>query len=108
MKKSIIFVTILAILFLSGTAYADNALKKLGRGIANVLTCPFEIIHRIGEANEESGPLAAFTWGVLDGLWRTGVRGVVGVYEVATFPLPWPGAYGPIVDDPEFFMEDIF
>ena len=108
MKKSIIFVTILAVLLVSGTACADNALKKLGRGITNVLTCPFEILYRIGEANEESGPLAAMTWGILDGFWRMGVRGVAGAYEVVTFPLPWPNSYGPIVDDPEFFLEDVF
>jgi len=108
MRKSIILVTILAILLVSGTAYADNALKKLGRGIANVVTCPFEILYRIGEVNEESGPLAAFTWGVLDGFWRMGVRAVAGVYEVVTFPLPVPKGYRPVVDDPEFFMEDIF
>ena len=108
MKKSIIVVTILAILLVSGTAYAGNALKKLGRGAANILTCPFEITYRIGEANEESGPLAAMTWGVLNGFWRMGVRGIVGAYEVITFPLGWPGSYGPIVDDPEFFLEDLF
>ncbi len=108
MKKSIIFVTILAILLVSSTAYAGNALKKLGRGAANVLTCPFEIVYRMGETNEESGPLASMTVGILDGLWRMGVRGIVGMYEVVTFPLGWPGSYGPIVDDPEFFLEDLF
>lgn len=105
MKKGIIFVAILAILVVSSAAYADNAIKKLGRGAANVLTCPIELIYRIGEANEESGPFAAMTWGILNGFWRMGVRGVVGMYEVVTFPIP---TYNPIVDDPEFFLEDLF
>ena len=104
MRKSIIFIAILAILFVSSAAYADNALKKLGRGAANVLTCPFELPYRVGEANEESGPFAAITYGILNGFWRMGVRGVVGLYEVVTFPIP---GYGPIVDDPEFFLEDL-
>jgi putative exosortase-associated protein (TIGR04073 family) len=107
MKKGIIFVTILAVLLISSTAHAD-ALRKLGRGIANVITCPFEIIYRIGEANDENGPLAAFTWGTLNGLWRMCVRGVVGVYETVTFGIPLPEEYRPIIDDPEFFMEDVF
>jgi hypothetical protein len=35
------------------------------------------------------------------------VRAVVGVYEIATFPIPLPKGYGPILKDPEFFFEEM-
>ena len=45
MKKGIILVTILAILLISTTAYADNALKKLSRGVMNMdhIRLPFRM-----------------------------------------------------------------
>ena len=106
MKKIFSIVLLLAIIFMCGNSHADTALKKLGRGAANVITCPIEIVYRIGEVNKEDGPIAAFTWGVLNGVWRTGVRAVVGVYEIITFPFPLPKNYKPIVDDPEFFLNE--
>jgi len=105
MKKIIAVVAIISILF-TGSAYADTMLKKLGRGMANVITCPLEVPYRMSETNEESGPFAAFTWGILDGFFRTGMRLVVGGYEILTFPIPFPWDYKPIIDDPEFFLED--
>ena len=106
MKKILALMLIITILSISGASYADTMLKKLGRGIANIATCPIEIIYRIGEANTEDGPFAAFTWGVINGVYRTALRAVVGVYEVATFPIPFPAHYEPVIDDPEFFLED--
>ncbi len=106
MKKIVIFISIIAILFISSASYADTPLKKLGRGLSNVITCPIELPYRIGQANEESGPFAAFTWGVLDGVTRAAMRLVVGGYEIVTCLIPLPLYYEPIIDDPEFFLED--
>jgi putative exosortase-associated protein (TIGR04073 family) len=106
MKRIFSLILIIAIILMSGASNADTALKKLGRGAANVVTCPIEIVYRIGEVNKEDGPIAAYTWGLLNGIWRTGVRVVVGVYEVITFPLPLPKNYEPIIDDPEFFLNE--
>lgn len=103
--KKIILLSLVVVLLFSGTSYADNALTKLGRGVCNVITCPFEIIHRMGEANDERGPFAGLTWGLLDGIYKMGLRAIVGVYEVATFPIPLPAGYAPIITDPEFFLE---
>jgi len=105
MKKIIALIVIIS-LFAASSAYADTMLKKLGRGLANIITCPIELPHRIGQANDESGPFAACTWGVLDGFFRMGMRFVVGGYEVITFPVPVPPDYEPIIDDPEFFLEE--
>ncbi len=105
MRKLVLLILIAVFLFASGV-YADTPLKKLGRGVSNIITCPLEILYRIGRANDESGPFAAYTWGVLDGVFRTVTRMIVGGYEVITFPLPVPSDYRAVIDDPEFFLEE--
>ncbi len=85
----------------------NNAIKKLGRGICNVITCPFEITEQIQRVNNADGPYAAATYGVLKGVAMIGVRAIVGAYEIATFPIPFPRHYEPILKDPEFFFEDM-
>lgn len=107
--KRILFaclIVILAVTVMSQSAYCDDALKKLGRGLCNCVTFPFEIFEQIKRTNLSDGPMAACTWGVLKGVGMTGVRAVVGVYEVATFPIPLPKEYKPILKDPEFFFEE--
>ena len=106
--KRLIVILVIFVLFLSLSPelFADNAAKKLGRGVANVATCPFELAKSMGETNEESGIFAGMTWGVFEGLVGTVKRAAVGVYEVATFPVPLPSQYKPILKDPEFFLDD--
>ncbi len=107
MKKVLLIGLIfLIVLFLSMPAYCDDPIKKLGRGICNVVTCPFEVLEQIKRTNNSDGPMAALTYGVLKGVGMTGLRAVVGVYEVATFPIPLPQGYKPILTDPEYFFEE--
>jgi putative exosortase-associated protein (TIGR04073 family) len=105
--------TIIAgLIFLSLTAvftaesYSDTAVKKLGRGIANVATCPFELTNQMQRVNNTEGPFAGATYGALKGVAMIGVRAVVGAYEIATFLIPLPRGYKPILKDPEFFFEE--
>lgn len=108
MRKLAFLVIILVIVAgLAAPAYCDGPVKKLGRGICNVLTCPFEIFEQMSRVHKESGPMAGVTYGLLKGVGMTGVRAVVGAYEVATFPVPVPGDYEPILRDPEFFFQDV-
>ena|SRR3989338_7252754 len=88
--------------------YGDDAVKKLGRGMSNVITSPWEILEQMKRVNNSDGPIAAATVGVLKGIVMTGIRAAVGVYEVATFPIPFPRGYRPILRDPEFFFEEMF
>ena len=108
MKRVAVFLVI-AMLVVPMLAHAEDITKgpieKLGRGIANVLTCPFEIPKGIGDVDEEKGMFAAYTWGILQGTVNTLKRAVVGVFEVATFPIPIPADYKPVLTDPEYFME---
>ena len=107
MKSIISGLIFLFLVSLADLAYCDTALKKLGRGLCNVITSPFEIPEQTQRVNNSDGPMAAVTYGFLKGVVMTGVRAVVGVYEIATFPIPFPRQYKPILKDPEFFLEDM-
>ena len=104
MKRILILVMLFAFV-LSSVSFADNALTKLGRGTANVVTSPFEITKNMGEVKEKDGIFAGLTTGLFKGIFDTGKRLVVGVYEIATFPLPLPSGYKPIITDPEYIMK---
>lgn len=85
---------------------AGDWMKKLGRGLANCLTFPIEVPNQISKTNNCDGPMAAATVGLVKGIVMAGFRAVVGVYEVATFPLPIPENYKPILTDPEYMLEN--
>lgn len=106
MKKFLALLVVCGmILSIAPLAMANGPVEKLGRGVANVATSPLGLLKGIGDANEESGIFAGLTWGVLQGTVNVVKRAAVGVYEVATFPIPLPKDYAPILDEPEFFLE---
>lgn len=88
-----------------GSSYTDGMLRKLGRGIANVATCPAELIRTPTLLNHREGYLSAMTVGVVQGAWRTVLRGVVGVFEIATFYAEVPKDFRPLMM-PEFVHAD--
>ena len=90
----------------SETCPDGNALQKLGRGACNCITFPFEIPMQMGKTHETDGPFAGWTYGLLKGVGMAGVRAAVGIYEVATFPIPCPAGYQPILTNPEYMFED--
>jgi len=106
MKKAVCFlvIVVMATSFVQ-VACADGPVKKLGRGMANVVGSPFEITKGMGDAGAEGGPLAGMTCGLIKGSVNFVKRAAVGVYEIGTFPVPLPDKYEPILDDPEFFLE---
>jgi len=107
MRKVVVLMIVAALVISSaGPVFADGPVKKLGRGISNILTSPFELVMGIGDATKENGVMAGLTWGVLKGILGIATRAVVGVYETATFPIPLPADYEPILTDPEFIFED--
>ena len=105
-KAAAIILVFVFCISLTASAHCDDAGKKLGRGLCNMVTFPFEITEQIQRTNQSDGPAAALSYGLLKGLGMMTLRAVVGVYEVATFPLPLPKGYKPILTDPEFFFED--
>ena len=84
----------------------DNALRKLGRGFANLLFGIVELPNQITKATAEHGGAAGATYGVGKGLTRWIGREFVGAYEIVTFPVPFPKGYKPIMK-PEFPNEDL-
>jgi len=102
---SIGLIVILFVMLFTAPGYCDDKLKKLGRGICNSLTFPFEVPLQISRVNNTDGPMAAGSWGLLKGVGMAGVRLAAGLYEVVTFPFPMPENYGPILTDPEFMFE---
>jgi putative exosortase-associated protein (TIGR04073 family) len=84
--------------------HVRGSLWKLGRGIANVATCPLELIRTPRVVTMREGWSTGMTRGVAEGLWRTLLRGVVGVYEVVTFSLEIPADFRPLIK-PEFAFD---
>jgi len=107
MKRILVVLVVVAlVLGMAIPAYCGTMVEKLGRGIANVITCPMEIFNQISKANQENGWVAASTYGLLKGVIMTPVRAVVGAYEIVSFPIPLPQDYEPILTDPQYFFSD--
>ena len=107
--KKVVALLIIAILLFACSANADDLakgpVKKLGRGIANIFGSPFYFIKGIGDTVDKNGWMAGMTWGVFNGTVEVVKRVSVGAYEVATFPVPVPENYKPILEEPEFFTD---
>jgi putative exosortase-associated protein (TIGR04073 family) len=112
--KAKIAATILALVFLSSTlSFAgtddpptgNNALRKLGRGLSNVIFGVTEVPNQISGTTAAKGGAAGATYGTGKGFLRWICREVVGVYEVVTFPLPMGNGYKPVMK-PEFPTDD--
>jgi putative exosortase-associated protein (TIGR04073 family) len=103
-----IVLSVMVMLFLVGlaaTAYCDGPTDKLGRGFSNLLTFPCEVPNRIKEEYQKNGITAAWSYGILKGIFYAGARALVGAYEIVSFPVPIPGDFQPILTDPEYFFE---
>ena len=111
MKKAagliIICVIIISLFSMQSPCFAQNMLRKLGRGAANVGSSIIEVPKSIQESFYDDGPVAAVTHGILDGIYKFLVRGVVGAYEIVTFPIPFPAEYAPIVEPEFLFSPDV-
>ena len=91
-KKTVV----LTLILLAGTCwmssaradYWDRTARKLGRGLANVITSPVEVPINIDRKLEESGPAAGLSYGTVRGVGRCLARIGVGVFEVLSFPFP--------------------
>lgn len=81
----------------SPRAFADDLWDKGGRGVADIVTSPYEVVRQGKIDYDEKGGIGIFTGG-FRGIGSMVGRLGVGVYELVTFPLP---GYDPILD-PEF------
>jgi len=104
-KGLIIAVVMLMVLAVATSSYAQDPAKKLGRGLANILTGWIELPKNIYDVSVQDNPLAGLTIGLAKGIGMTIVRTGAGIYEVATFPFPIPEDYGPVLQ-PEFVFSE--
>lgn len=81
-----------------------TAVRKLQRGFLNVVLSPIEIADQLHDKKHLPGFFPGWVIGLCEGLFFAAGRAVTGVYEIATFPLPVPSNYEPIVF-PEFAWE---
>lgn len=81
--------------------YARGVTRKLGRGVANVATAPLELIRVPYLTSHRDGGVAGLSIGIVQGAWSVVVRELAGVVEVATFLIPLPRGFRPILR-PEF------
>src|ERR1043166_3087354 len=90
----------------ASSSFADDAGRKLGRGLANTFFGIFEIPIQIQRTVEREGSGAGATYGVCKGFGHFFMREGVGIYEVLTFPIPYPRYYEPILE-PEFLLNEM-
>ncbi len=83
------------------SGYADGSTRKLGRGVCNVVTAPLELIRTPYLVTQQEGTMAGATVGLIQGLGAVLTRELAGVVEMATFFLPFPNGFDPLIK-PEF------
>jgi putative exosortase-associated protein (TIGR04073 family) len=100
----VILFTTLSIAGTRGNASTDEALEysapeKLKRGLANLVTFPFEVMRLIDEGIKEKNGLYAWTISPFPGAYHATKRALAGVVDVLTFPVEFPKAYrAPLVE----------
>ena len=89
--------SLLTLALLGTAAFADiqnppaavqTPIRKLGRGLSNMIYGISELPYTTCTINQEEGNNAAFSYGVLLGFHRSVYRFGMGFYEVVTFPIP--------------------
>lgn len=103
MHRSAAKVILGSVLFMSMVvtrqAFADDLWDKGGRGLADIVTSPYEVVRQGKIDYAADGGIGIFTGG-FRGLGYMAGRLCVGIYELGTFPLP---GYKAILD-PEFII----
>jgi len=74
----------------SRPAWAQDPIHKAGRGLVNVLTGWIELPKQLHLGGQEENPMAGIAGGLLKGAGLGLLRVGVGLYEIVTFPIPYP------------------
>ena len=98
-----IFVLVLLMLLAQPLSAAEmespGPLRKLQRGFLNIALSPMELTNELAIEKHENDDQMPPSWmtGTVRGIAFTAGRALAGVYDIATFPIPFPKEYGPIV-----------
>jgi putative exosortase-associated protein (TIGR04073 family) len=79
---------------------------KTGRGITNVTTGWLEFPKQIYLTVNEDGTAKGILLGPLKGIGMAVARTVAGAIEIATFFVPYPGFYDPLLDPPYIWQKE--
>jgi putative exosortase-associated protein (TIGR04073 family) len=82
-------------------AAAQTAMRKAGRGLANMTTSFLEVPGQMVKETNAQGAGVGIPLGFAKGLGMIVPRVLVGVYELLSAPFPAPAGYRPIIN-PEF------
>jgi putative exosortase-associated protein (TIGR04073 family) len=74
-------------------AHARTPAHKFGRGLSNLALGVMEVPAQIVKEDRANGPLYAASIGFARGMGFFLTRSLVGVFEVVTFPAPFPRGY---------------
>jgi len=94
----------LACLSTTPSASGDDALRRFGRGLGNLVWGWSDLPLTMHQEDVLNGPAAAFSYGIVKGAAKVISRTAVGIYETGFFYLPYPDAYWPIIK-PEFPLD---
>jgi len=75
--------------------------RKLQRGFLNIVLSPFEISNELSKEFRNNTFPPSWVAGLGRGSFYTVGRALVGVYEIVSFPIPYPASYKPVLQ-PEF------
>ena len=103
-KKTVVIFVAIFLVFGTANAYGydRNAATKLGRGLANAVTCWIELPKQIWMVSKEREPFTGLVYGSAKGLCYTAIRLVSGAYDTATFLIP---PYDKALNESEFVFE---
>jgi putative exosortase-associated protein (TIGR04073 family) len=80
--------------------------RKLQRGFLNIALSPIEISNELSkEVKNDTLPPSWFAGLGRGSIFAVG-RALAGVYEMVTFPFPWPEKYKPVLQ-PEFAWQKL-
>ncbi|UCC94593.1 MAG: exosortase system-associated protein, TIGR04073 family [Candidatus Omnitrophota bacterium] len=102
-RRILLLVLLVQLLFFPLYADEYNPLRKLGRGVVNTGLFLVEVPIQMMKIGDAQGHMAGATWGFCKGMAFAVRRCLFGVYEVVTFLMP-PSE--PILE-PEFIFSDI-
>lgn len=81
-------------------------LRKLQRGVINIVLSPIEISHELHVEKRKNEYLPSWVTGLGRGTAYMVGRALSGVYDLVTFPIPVPAGYEPLVY-PELVTEHL-
>lgn len=100
-----LFLSVLSLLIIYGLltvncgfVYAGDPIRKLGRGVANTATGWIELPKEIMLETERSGDIGGLIVAPFKGIAKAIGRTLVGIYDVATFLIPLPRYYEPLIE----------